>query len=85
MDTEYGIHSEPRAGHWVAWAFSADEARPAGGVILVGQTQEEAEANAARWIDRLAEEPSLLRAAPADADDDASGAVDASQGQESAP
>lgn len=85
MDTEYGIHSEPRAGHWVAWAFSADEARPAGGVILVGQTQEEAEANAARWIDRLAEEPSLLRAAPPDADDDASGGVDASQGQESAP
>lgn len=65
MDTEYGIHSEPRAGHWVAWAFSGDEALPAGAVILVGQTQEEAEANASRWIERLAAEPGLLRLPPA--------------------
>ena len=64
MDTEYGIHSEPRAGHWVAWAVSGGDARPAGAVILVGQTREEAEAHAARWIERLAGEPSLLRAAP---------------------
>ena len=73
MDTEYGIHSEPRAGHWVAWAISGDDSRPAGSVILVGQTQEEAEANAARWIERLAEEPGLLRAAPPP-EADASGA-----------
>ena len=65
MDTDYGIHSEPRAGHWVAWATSGGDARPAGEVLLVGQTQEEAEANAARWIERLVREPGLLRAAPA--------------------
>ena len=81
MDTDYGIHSEPRAGHWVAWAYSGDEARPAGSVILVGQTQEEAEANAARWIERLADEPGLLRAAPPDADaaDASGGDTDAGQ------
>ena len=62
MDTEYGIHSEPRAGHWVAWAISGGASRPAGSVILVGQTREEAEANAAHWIERLATEPHLLRA-----------------------
>ena len=64
MDTEYAIHSELRGGHWVAWATSGDDSQPAGGVLLVGQTQEEAEANAARWIQRLAEEPHLLRIAP---------------------
>ncbi len=64
MDTDYGIHSEPRSAHWVAWAVSGDDSRPAGAVILVGQTQEEAEANAARWIERLAEEPGLLRLPP---------------------
>ena len=73
MDTEYGIHSEPRSGHWVAWAVAGGDARPAGAVILVGQTQEEAEANAARWIERLAGEPGLLRLPPAaDAGNDAS-------------
>lgn len=68
MDTEYGIHSEPRSGHWVAWATTGDGERPAGSVILVGQTQEEAEAHAAHWIERLGADPSLLRLPPPDAD-----------------
>ena len=72
MDTEYGIYSEPRSGHWVAWATAGDESRPVGSVILVGQTQEEAEAHAAQWIERLGTDASLLRLPPA-ADTDAAG------------
>lgn len=74
MDTDYGIHSEPRSGHWVAWAVSGGDSRPAGAVILVGQTQEEAEAHAARWIERLADEPGLLRLPPPGTDDTEAGA-----------
>ena len=73
MDTDYGIHSEPRAGHWVAWATTGDDARPAGQVILVGQTREEAEGNAARWIERLGTDASLRRQTPPEAAADASG------------
>ena len=61
-DADYRIHSEARAGHWVAWATSGSETKPAGAAILVGQTQQEAEANAGRWIERLKSDPDLLRA-----------------------
>lgn len=61
--SDYTIHSEARAGHWVAWATAGDDARPAGAVILPGQTQAEAEENARRWVDRLAADPGLLRQA----------------------
>ena len=59
--SNYGIHSEARAGHWVAWVTSTDEPKPVGSVILPGQTQEEAESNAQRWIERLTQDSSLLR------------------------
>ena len=52
--SDYSIHSEARAGHWVAWAVAPDGSGPAGAVILPGQTREEAEANARHWIERLA-------------------------------
>ena len=58
----YELHAEPRAGHWVAWVTAPQETRPAGAVILVGQTQEEAESNARRWAERLDTDSSLLRA-----------------------
>ena len=61
IDTNYQIHSESRAGHWVAWAVSGGETIPAGGVVLVGQTQQEAEANAQRWVERLTRDPAMLR------------------------
>ena len=51
--SDYSIHSEARAGHWVAWAVAAGESRPAGAVILPGQTQQEAEANAQHWVERI--------------------------------
>ena len=59
---DYEIHSEPSHGHWVAWVkASSGGQKPVGEVILVGQTQEEAEANARRWGERLDNDPTLLR------------------------
>ncbi len=59
--SSYDLHAEPRAGHWVAWVTAPQESQPAGAVVLVGQTQEEAEANARQWAERLAADPKLLR------------------------
>ena len=59
--SNYAIHSAARAGHWVAWVTSTDETKPVGSVILPGQTQEEAEANAKIWLERLTKDFSLLR------------------------
>ena len=58
----YQIHSRPSGGHWVAWVTVGDDIRPAGAAIIVGQTQEEAEANARSWAERLDDDPRLLRA-----------------------
>ena len=58
---DYQIHSEPRGGHWVAWVTAGGETKPAGAVTLVGQTREEAEANASEWASRLNADPLLLR------------------------
>jgi hypothetical protein len=49
----FQIHSEPRGAHWVAWA-SRDGGKPDRGVVVVGKTQEEAEAHARRWADQAA-------------------------------
>ena len=59
---QYRIHSRPSGGHWVAWVTAGDDVRPAGAAIIVGQTQEEAEANARSWAERLDDDPRLLRA-----------------------
>ena len=59
--SNYTIHSEPRAGHWVAWATAPGESKPAGAVILPGQTQQEAEEKAHEWAERLTADPTLLR------------------------
>jgi len=57
----YTIQSELRAGHWVAWVTAGGDAKPAGSVLLVGQTRDEAEANARQWAERLAADPALRR------------------------
>ena len=59
--THYQIQSQPSGGHWVAWLTAGEDTSPAGAAILVGQTQDEAEANAQRWADRLNKDPRLLR------------------------
>lgn len=60
-DAQYDVRSKPSGGHWVAWLTAGDDPQPAGSAILVGQTREEAEANARRWAERLDEDPRLLR------------------------
>ena len=61
MRTDYEIHSEMRAGHWVAWATSSGDSNPAGSVLLLGQNQEEAETNAEQWVERITQDSKLLR------------------------
>ncbi len=57
--TDFGVRSEKRSGHWVSWLTSGNTTEAAGAVLLVGQTQDEAEANAHRWAARVAEDPRL--------------------------
>ena len=57
----YQVHSQPSGGHWLAWVTAEDGTKPAGAVTLVGRTQDEAEANARAWADRLEDDPRLLR------------------------
>ncbi len=61
MSANYQVHSEPSMGHWASWVTSGNDPKPSGAVILVGQTQEEAEAHARLWAERLAADPTLLR------------------------
>ena len=42
------IRSEEHGPHWVAWVAGAD-GKPVGSVILVGETQAEAESRAREW------------------------------------
>ena len=42
------IRSEQRGPHWIAWVADA-QGKPAGSVILVGRSREEAEARARQW------------------------------------
>ena len=60
-NAHYQLHSQPSGGHWVAWLTSGNDTKAAGAVVLVGQTQEEAEANAQQWANRLGDDPRLLR------------------------
>lgn len=76
--TGFRVHSRPSGGHWVAWVTAGGDAKPAGAAILVGRTQEEAEANARSWGERLDDDPRLLRA-PQDAGGDGSGSPDSSE------
>lgn len=47
----FEIRSEARGPHWIAWAATRTDPKPWRSVVLVGQTQKEAEARARRWID----------------------------------
>jgi hypothetical protein len=38
------IRTEQRGFHWVAWVAASGKEEPAGGWLVVGRTQEEAEA-----------------------------------------
>ncbi len=45
---ELEIRSEAHGPHWVAWLQGAD-GKPQDAVLVVGQTQDEAESRARKW------------------------------------
>jgi hypothetical protein len=48
----FEIRSEAHGPHWVAWLATSGDATPQQSVLLVGQTQAEAEARARQWAER---------------------------------
>ncbi|MSO30617.1 MAG: hypothetical protein EXQ48_06665 [Acidobacteria bacterium] len=48
----FEVRSEAHGPHWVAWIAKASDGPPEESVVLVGQTQAEAESNARRWAER---------------------------------
>lgn len=51
-DGTFEIRSEAHGPHWVAWLARTPDAGPDQAVLLVGQTQAEAEARARQWAER---------------------------------
>ena len=51
--SSYEIHSEARGPHWVAWITRGGSTKPDRSVLIVGRTQEEAEASAKQWAESL--------------------------------
>ena len=49
----FEIRSEAHGPHWVAWLARTSDGLPEQAVLLVGQTQKEAEARARQWGERL--------------------------------
>jgi len=47
------VRSEARGPHWIAWVPD-ENGKPKGSVVLVGQTQQEAEARAQAWAQTIA-------------------------------
>ena len=50
-DGSYQIHSEARGPHWAAWISRDGSGKPHQSIILIGETREEAEANARKWAE----------------------------------
>ena len=48
----YELHSEARGSHWIAWVTRDGDPKPQGAVVLVGQTQDQALANARLWAEK---------------------------------
>jgi hypothetical protein len=48
----YEIRSEAHGPHWVAWVVRGSDGKPDRSVVLVGETQAEAEQKARDWADR---------------------------------
>ncbi|HUP40700.1 MAG TPA: hypothetical protein VM115_11315 [Vicinamibacterales bacterium] len=51
-DGTFEIRSEAHGPHWVAWLARTADGTPDQAVLLIGQTQAEAEANARIWAER---------------------------------
>jgi hypothetical protein len=50
----FEIRSEAHGPHWVAWLARTGDDAPEQSVLIIGETQREAEANARRWAERSA-------------------------------
>jgi len=48
----YQIRSEAHGLHWIAWISRDASGQPDRSIVLVGQTQEEAEARARAWAEQ---------------------------------
>lgn len=48
----YEVHSEARGPHWVAWVSRGGSQKPDRSIVLIGETQEEAEARARRFAEQ---------------------------------
>ena len=58
---DLSVRTESRGAHWISWVTRGATATPLDAVILVGQTQDEAEMQANAWADKLAADPVLIR------------------------
>jgi hypothetical protein len=47
----FTVLSEARGPHWIAWLTKDQDSRPVRDVVLIGETQKEAETRARRWLD----------------------------------
>ena len=50
----FQIRTEPRGPHWIGWVVRAGSEKPDRGIVLVGRTQEEAEAHARQFAEQSA-------------------------------
>ena len=50
----FDVRSEAKGAHWIAWVVRCGHDTPEGSVVLVGQTQEEAETRARQWAENRA-------------------------------
>jgi hypothetical protein len=49
----FEIRSEAHGPHWIAWLTRSGSDKPERSVVLIGETQEEAETRARAWAERL--------------------------------
>jgi hypothetical protein len=47
----YQLHSVARGPHWIAWITLDGETKPHRSVVVVGETQAEAETKARQWAE----------------------------------
>ena len=50
----FDVRSAAKGAHWIAWVVRSGHDTPEGSVVLVGQTQEEAETRARQWAENWA-------------------------------
>jgi len=48
------IRSAARGPHWIAWVSRAGSDEPEGSIVIVGETQDEAETRARAWMEQVA-------------------------------